>query len=183
MRKIVAFVGSPRKNGFSTKLLNQVIEGAKSAGAEVITYNLNNEKIKGCQGCFYCRKHEGCATKDALQPMYRDIQEADGIVASFPIYFAGISGQAKSWMDRMAPMLDAEFKPRYPEKKVVTIYAQGNADPNRVKGVIDGNNMFFKMFGWELVQSFIIYNTHDTKMKIEDSMMQEAFQAGKALLR
>ena len=37
MGKIVVFKGSPRKNGYSTKLVEQVISGAKDAGAEVIT--------------------------------------------------------------------------------------------------------------------------------------------------
>lgn len=182
MSKIIAFIGSPRKNGFSTQLLNQVIEGARTAGAEIVTYDLNDEKIKGCQGCFYCRTHEGCATQDALQPMYADIQEADGIVASFPLYFGGINGQTKSWLDRMYPMLDTAFAPRYPGKKIVTIYSQGNIDPNFMKSAIDGNNMFFNMFGWELVQSFLIYNTNDPEKKIEETIMQEAYEAGKKLI-
>lgn len=151
MSKIVVFIGSPRKDGFSTKLLNQVVEGAKAAGAEVVTYDLNGSGIKGCQGCYYCRSHEGCATQDALQPMYRDIKEANGIVASFPIYFGGISGQAKLWIDRMFPMVESTFEPRYPGKKAVTIYAQGNADPNLMKTAIDSNDGLFKLFGWDLV--------------------------------
>lgn len=182
MSKIVAFIGSPRENGFSTKLLNQVVEGAKSAGAEVVTYDLNDSGVKGCQGCFYCRSHEGCATQDALQPMYQDIKEADGIVVSFPLYFGGISGQAKSWLDRMFPMIDSTFAPRYPGKKVVTIYAQGNANPGLMKTAIDTNNGYFKLFGWDLVQSLLVYNTNDPERKLDDALIEKAFEAGKTLV-
>lgn len=47
MSKVIAFIGSPRKNGYSTRLLNQVLKGAKSIGVEIVTYNLNDEKIRG----------------------------------------------------------------------------------------------------------------------------------------
>ena len=36
MSKIVIFKGSPRKNGYTTKWLEQVAKGAKSKGTEVI---------------------------------------------------------------------------------------------------------------------------------------------------
>ncbi len=179
--KIVVFKGSPRKNGFSAKLLNQVIEGAKSAGAEIITYDLNGDGIKGCQGCFYCRTHEGCCTQDALQPMYKDIQEADGVIATFPLYFGGIGGQSKSWLDRMYPMLGEKYAARYPGKKVVTIFAQGNPNPDFLKGTIDQTNSFFKLFGWDMVDTFLITNTHDPACTISEEMMHSALEAGKAL--
>ena len=34
MKKIVAFMGSPRKNGNTATLINEVIRGAQDAGAE-----------------------------------------------------------------------------------------------------------------------------------------------------
>lgn len=79
MKKVVAFLGSPRPNGYTAKLVERVLEGAKAAGAEVVTYSLNDEGIKGCQGCFYCRNHADCATKDKLYPML-----GDGHVPRYP---------------------------------------------------------------------------------------------------
>ncbi|OOM76081.1 NADPH-dependent FMN reductase [Clostridium sp. BL-8] len=38
MSKVVIFNGSPRKNGYTTKLLEQVAKGAKSKGAEIIEF-------------------------------------------------------------------------------------------------------------------------------------------------
>ena len=53
MSKVVIFNGSPRKNGYTSKLLKQVEKGAKSKGAEVIEFDLNDSGIHGCQGCYY----------------------------------------------------------------------------------------------------------------------------------
>ncbi len=181
MYKVIQFVGSPRSDGFSTSLSNQVAGGAKSVGANIISYHLNDPGIKGCQGCFYCRSHNGCATKDALSPMYEDIKDADGIIVSFPLYFGNINGQTKTWLDRMYPMLDGAFKPRHPGKKIVTIFSQGNGNPDFMKDITQKTNSFFKMFGWDLVKSFLVVDTHNPDCAISESMMKDAFEAGKLL--
>ena len=46
MRKsILAFMGSPRKNGNSTVLAKQIVEGALAAGARVESFYLHKMKI------------------------------------------------------------------------------------------------------------------------------------------
>ncbi len=182
MSKILAFLGSPRKNGYTTQLINQVLEGAESAGAEVVVYSLNDNKIKGCQGCFYCRSHEGCATIDNLSPMYEDIRTASGIVAGFPIYFGDVSGQAKLWLNRLYPMLDVQFAPRYPGKKVVSVYAQANPDDTLFTNAIDTTNQFFQLCGWELIDCLHIYGNTAPSYTIPPQIMKRAFDAGKKLL-
>lgn len=182
MSKIVVFTGSPRKDGFSAQLLSKVIEGAKASGAEVVTCDLNDKEVRGCQSCFYCRSNDGCATQDALQPMYQDIKEADGIVATFPIYFYNISGQAKTWIDRLYPMMAPDFSARYPGKKMITIYSQGNGDPAAFQATIGLTNNTFKMFGWELLKAFIIADTSNPEKKLDESLLEEACEAGKQLV-
>lgn len=182
MGKVIAFLGSPRKNGYTGKLAAQVIEGARSAGAEVIIYDLNEAGIRGCQGCFYCRRNEGCATKDQLSSMYDDIRQADGIVASFPIYYGQIGGQGKIWLDRMYPCIGPKG-PRYPGKKAVTVYAHGASDANVYKAAIDGNNKFFQFFGWELVDTLLACGTTIPGCTIPQELLDRAFEAGKKLVQ
>ena len=64
MKKIVVFLGSPRKNGYSARLAEQVIAGAKSKGADVMVCDLNEDGIKGCQGCNYCKTHTECVQNE-----------------------------------------------------------------------------------------------------------------------
>lgn len=87
-------------------------------------YDLNDTGIRGCQACDYCRKEKICIIKDKLQFMYSDIDSADGIIISSPIYMSYFSGQAKIWFDRLRPMFGHDFKPRYPGKKVMAVFAQ-----------------------------------------------------------
>lgn len=163
--------------------MEQVIAGAKAEGAEVITYYLNDQDIKGCQGCFYCRGNEGCATKDALAPMYEQMKEADGIIVASPIYFMTVTSQTKKLIDRLYPMMNPDFSPRFPGKKFVTVYTQGNVDPDSFKGAIDGNDMIFKMFGWDMEDSIVYPNSFGLEESVAKEIMERAFEAGKQLAK
>lgn len=181
MSRVLVFFGSPRKNGFTAQLLDQVIAGAEAMGAEVITYHLADDGIKGCQGCFWCREHVGCATRDALQSMYEEIKSASGIAAGFPIYFGGIGGQAKQWLDRLYPMYGDNFVPRYPGRKMVTVYAQANADPTAFADAIESTDSFFRGIGWDMVDSMLSYGNVLPGYSIPQQLLDRAYEAGKIL--
>jgi multimeric flavodoxin WrbA len=89
MKKMVAFVGSPRKNANISTIVAEIVRGAKEAGAETKVYTLSDMNIKPCQGCFHCREVETCAIKDDMQLVYEDIKEADAIVIGSPVYRDG----------------------------------------------------------------------------------------------
>lgn len=193
MSKVVIFNASPRKNGYTAKLLEQVGKGAKSKGAEVIEFDLNDSGIRGCQGCYYCRTHDGCAIKDYLQPMYEAINEADAIVFGSPIYYYQITGQAKVWLDRTFPMVGDNFAPRHSGKKSITIFAQGSPNPEMGADGIKAVNNIFAAYGWKLEDSIHCCGTtnfHSEKFERYDSNLEKfeelslrAFKAGEKLVR
>ncbi len=49
---IIAFVGSPRKNGNTDILVEHFLDGARSKGAETEKVYLYERNIKFCQGCY-----------------------------------------------------------------------------------------------------------------------------------
>lgn len=186
MSKVVIFNGSPRKNGYTSKLLNEIKNGAESAGAKTITFDLNNANIKGCQGCHYCRENDGCATQDYLQPMYQEIAQADAVVFGSPIYYYQISGQSKIWLDRTFPMIggtdSTNFAPRHPGKKLLTVFSQGNADKDSFIENISQINNILKGFGWDLIDSIICSGTTNPDFEITKELLEQAFQTGRKLV-
>jgi len=182
MSKIVVFNGSPRKNGYTAKLLDQVVKGAKSKGAEVIEFDLNNTGIRGCQGCGYCRTHDGCAVNDYLQPMYEAINEADAIIFGSPIHYYQITGQAKVWLDRTFPMLGDNFVPRHPGKKIITIFAQGNSDPKNGADGINFVSGIVEHYGWDLEDSIQFCGTNDPDLQKFEELSLKAFKDGENLV-
>lgn len=98
--KVIAFNGSPRKGGNTQTLMDEALLGAKEKGAEVTLYNLNELKIRPCQNCGGCDETGGCVIQDDIQAIHRDIRAADRIILASPIFFFGVSGQAKIMIDR-----------------------------------------------------------------------------------
>lgn len=180
MNKILLFLGSPRKNGISAALAEQVAAGAKSAGAEIMTYDLNSEAIKGCQGCNYCRSHDGCVTKDGLASVFEQIGDVTGMIAAFPIYFNSISAQSKKLIDRSYPLIDENFAPRHPGIKLVTIFSHLAPDASYYENVRTATNQTFLDAGCELIDSILGCGI-ETADQIPAELLKKAFEAGAKL--
>ena len=98
--KILAISGSPRKNGNTVTILEEVLRGARDEKADVELYSVSGKVIQPCDGCRSCAATATCHVADDMQELYAKIVEADGIVFGTPIYFWGMTGQAKTIMDR-----------------------------------------------------------------------------------
>ncbi len=99
--KILAVSGSPRINGNTDVLLNEVLEVAKSLGAEVSLIRLSDYKLEPCQACMSCFTTGKCARQDDGAALYQMILEADGIILGSPSYFQSVTGPMKIFIDRM----------------------------------------------------------------------------------
>lgn len=132
---VIAFNGSPRKTGTTAKLLRKALEGAASQRAETEFIQLNTLSMKGCQGCFSCKKRGGesygkCVLKDDMTPLYGKMERADAIFMGAPIYFGSITSELKMVIDRLFPYLSfGTFTSSFP-KKISTglIYTLGADD-------------------------------------------------------
>jgi len=104
--KVIAFNGSPRKKWNTATLLENVLEGATSQGAETELIHLYDLNFKGCRSCFSCKTKDGknygrCVAKDDLAPFLKKIVEADTIILGSPIYYGTVTGEMRSFMERL----------------------------------------------------------------------------------
>ena len=58
MAKVVAFNGSPRKDGNTAILLNLVLEELKKDGIETELIQLSGENLSGCIACYKCAENK-----------------------------------------------------------------------------------------------------------------------------
>ena len=98
--KIIAFCGSPRKNGNTELLLREAVKGIEEAGESVIIYYLNLMNIKPCQDCGGCNDTGQCIIQDQMEQIYEGIRAADRIILASPIFFFSLSAQTKNMIDR-----------------------------------------------------------------------------------
>ena len=99
--KIIGLCGSPRPNGNTAKLIRKVLEGAQSMGAETEFISLGNKKILFCTACYKCLKEGTCILKDDLNEVREKMIKSDGLVIGSPTYNREITGQLKTFYDRL----------------------------------------------------------------------------------
>ncbi len=98
--EIIAFCGSPRKNGNTDLLLKETIRGIEDAGFPVKMFRLNVMKIKPCQNCGGCEETGKCIVEDDMDQIFDAIRSADRIILASPIFFFALSAQTKAMIDR-----------------------------------------------------------------------------------
>jgi hypothetical protein len=98
--KVLGIMGSPRRQSNTEILLDKALEGAREAGAEVEKVLVSKLKISPCLEIYACLKDGNCAIKDDMQLLYKKLLEADHIIFASPIFFYGITSQAKAVIDR-----------------------------------------------------------------------------------
>lgn len=101
--KVVAFNGSPRKNGNTFHAIQMVAEELEKENIEVEIVHVGNKVIRGCLACGGCSRNmnESCVIKnDEVNEWIEKMKEADGIILGSPVHYSAIAGTMKSFLDR-----------------------------------------------------------------------------------
>jgi multimeric flavodoxin WrbA len=97
---VLVFLGSPRKKGNSEVLTEALLEGVRDEGGMPEIIRLCDLKISPCISCGGCDKTGKCVVEDDMTPLYEKIISTDKIILASPIFFYGITAQAKAFIDR-----------------------------------------------------------------------------------
>jgi multimeric flavodoxin WrbA len=100
--KVIAFNGSPHADGVCARGISIIAGELKNEGIETEIVQIGNRNIRGCLDCGMCRKLGHCAiTDDPVNESFEKMQEADGVILASPVYYGGIAGTFKSFLDRL----------------------------------------------------------------------------------
>ena len=102
--KILLINGSPNPKGNTALALDQTETVFNEQGFITERLEVGGELIQGCVGCFGCFKARTgkCVKfpKDQVNGWITKMTEADGLVLGSPVYYAGVNGTLKSFLDR-----------------------------------------------------------------------------------
>ncbi len=140
--KVVAFNGSPRKNGNTSILIKTALEALEVEGIETEFYQLGGKKIHGCIACMKCfeNKDRRCSvTNDVINECIGKMDEADGIIIGSPTYFSNVSTEVKALIDRagFVAIANGRMLKRKVGAAVVAVRRAGSTD------VFDAINKLF----------------------------------------
>ena len=100
--KVLAINGSPKLDGNTFIALDTVLKELEKEGISTEVIHLGGKAVHGCIACFKCRESgDGrCVLKDGANEWIAKMVEADGLLLGSPVYYAGINGTLKSFLDR-----------------------------------------------------------------------------------
>lgn len=102
MTKLVAFNGSPRKNGNTSLVVEEIFKVLGQNGIETELIQVGNKAVHGCTACGKCREQldRRCHIKnDLLNVCIQKMIDADGILLASPVYFGDITSETKALID------------------------------------------------------------------------------------
>lgn len=100
---VVAFNGSPRKDGNTAAMLRHVLQELEHEGIHTELVQLADLNLRGCRACYQCftAKNRHCAlADDGLNACIDKMLAVDGILLGSPTYFADLTADLKALIDR-----------------------------------------------------------------------------------
>lgn len=138
MKKNVLVISSSLRSGSNSELLAKAaMDGAVAAGHTAAWLSLKDKAIGFCKGCLACQNTGKCVIRDDMEDMIAQVRDADTIVFATPVYYYGMSGQLKTFLDRCNPLYISDYKFR--EIYLLTASAEdGNEVYQTTKAGIQG---------------------------------------------
>ena len=186
--KIIILKASPRENGNSAILAEQVAAGAKEAGAEVESFYLHGMDIQPCDACDACQgvADVDCVIEDDMQALYSKIREADAVVYASPVYWFTVSAQMKLFMDRCYGLGGDSEEIEYHAlagKRIGVVLTYGGDDPFD-SGAVNAIRTYQDMFNYipaEIVGIVYGYASDAGEIRQNEDVMEEAYKLGQKL--
>jgi len=179
---------TPRRQGNTELLLDKALEGAREEGVEVQKVLVSKLKISPCLEIYACLKDGNCAIKDDMQSLYKKLLEADHIIFASPIFFYGVTSQAKAVIDRC----QALWVRRYvlgmgKEDKRVRKGVFISVGATRGKKLFDGTVLtvkyFFDAVGVKYSGDLLVRGVDDkAQIKEHPATLEDAFRLGQELV-
>lgn len=112
--KVLTLMGGARKKGNTAAVTARVVEELEALGHDVEIEYLQNKEIKGCLACMKCKDDAdmvGCVQKDDALGLLEKMAAANLVLFTSPLYFWGLAGPLKTFIDRTFSLYVNYHKP------------------------------------------------------------------------
>jgi multimeric flavodoxin WrbA len=186
--KVLGILGSPRRQSNTEILLDSALAGAKKMGAEVEKVAVSELRIHPCLEIYACRKDGRCAIKDDMQQLYEKLLEAAHIIFASPIFFYGLTSQAKAIVDRCQALWVRKYelgmgKEDRRIRRGVFISVGATRGERLFDGAVLTVKYFFDAIGVTYAGDLLVRGI-DGKAEIKEhpTALQDAFRLGQQLV-
>lgn len=99
--KVLILNGSPRANGNTSIAIDELVKTFKTEGIETEVCHIGNKDIRGCIACGKCAELGHCVFSDEVNDLAAKFEEADGLIAASPVYYASANATLIACLDRL----------------------------------------------------------------------------------
>ena len=186
--KVLGIMGSPRVKGNVDLLLDEALKGAKSQGAEVEKIIVDKLRIMPCKEYLGCFRDGKCVIRDDMDAIYPKLLEADVVILASPMFFYGVTSQAKALIDRCQALWAREhiLKQSLPDggRKGAFIAVGATKGKQLFEGSILTVRYFFEAIGVEYVDELLVRGVDARgEIKQHPTALTDAFELGKRLVK
>jgi len=148
---VFGFSGSPRQGANTDRLVAAVLAGAAEAGATTRLLRPTDLAMQPCRACMWCRENRGCSIQDDFSPLWPELYEADALVIGSPVYMWQMTAQTKTLVDRLYPVLNADFSSRMSKRpKLALCFTQGHPDGNSFRPYFEHTAAMLRFLGFDV---------------------------------
>lgn len=105
MKRVVVVNAGPRKGWNTDQMLMAAADGAREAGAEIISFDLFKiSQYTGCVSCFGCKMKKSygkCICHDGLYEVLEAIRNADALIIGSPNYLGNMTASFRALYERL----------------------------------------------------------------------------------
>lgn len=178
-KKVLAIMGSPRKNRYTDKSLSVIIDNIDRDLYEVKKVDLRDLKIEHCVACEYCGKSGECVRKDSMEDLYKDFDTSDIVILAAPIYFNSVNSLTKTMIDRCQVywsrkyVLGDSYKRGQDRKGIFLSVGGAPFTREQFTGAIPVMDYFFRAINMDYIGNMFISHTDEMKLEDEKNILKD----------
>ena len=144
--KVLMLNGSPRPNGNTALALAEMEKIFAQEGIETEIVQVGSQAVRGCVACSSCFKNGKCVFDDVVNELAVKFEEADGLVAASPVYYASANATLIAALDRL--FYSTRFDKTMKVGASVAVARRGGCS-----ATFDGLNKYFTISGMPVASS------------------------------
>jgi multimeric flavodoxin WrbA len=121
---VLAISGSPHRGGNTETLVDEVLRGAKEAGATTEKVILAQSDVGPCRACNACSRTGICIQDDDMAAIVEKMKTSRIWVLATPVYWWGPTAQMKAFIDRWYAVPREVFR----EKRIILAVSSGGGE-------------------------------------------------------
>lgn len=158
--KVLIINGSPHEDGCTANALKKVEKELNNDGIETTWLHIGSDDIRGCIACNYCKENHQCVFNDSVNKASELFKDCEGIIIGSPVYYSGINGTVKSFLDRL-------FNSSYISKNMKVGAAIVTSRRAGSTSALSEIYKYYELSGMPIATSTYFNEIHDVKKDLE----------------